>query len=282
VAFGVLRAGGRIDLDFAIALIGGGAVAAVGFADDKGSVSPSVKLAIHLLAAIWATVSLGGLPPLQLGGATVSLGVVGNVAAALGIVWTLNLFNFMDGIDGLAASEAVFVTCGGALLAGPSAHGVSTAGLVLGSTSLGFLVWNWAPAKIFMGDVGSGYLGYLIAVLALASSRNEPQALWVWLILGGVFFVDATVTLIRRLARGERIHEAHRSHAYQTLARRWASHRRVTIAVMGVNLGWLLPCAWIASRLPEYAAWIAGVALAPVILLSLAVGAGRDEPGGIR
>src|SRR5947207_2584935 len=89
--------------------------------------------------------------------------------------------------------------------------------------------------RIFMGDVGSGYLGYVIAAPALAATRENPVALWAWLILGGVFFVDATVILLRRVARGERVYQAHRSHAYQWLARRWGSHGQVTCAVLIVN-----------------------------------------------
>jgi Fuc2NAc and GlcNAc transferase len=140
----------------------------------------------------------------------------------------------------------------------------------------GFLLWNWPPAKIFMGDVGSGYMGYVIVVLALAAARENPAALLVWLILGGVFFCDATVTLVRRLIRGERVYQAHRNHAYQRLARRWGSHRAVTVAVIIVNLAWLFPCAWLASVYPGRAAWIVIIALAPLTLSAFLAGAGQD------
>ena len=133
----------------------------------------------------------------------------------------LNLFNFMDGIDGLAASEALFVIRAGAWLSA-AGGGVTAASGVLAGACAGFLLWNWPPARIFLGDAGSGYLGYVTAVLALASARGNSDAIWVWLILGGVFFVDATVTLVRRVLRGEHVHEAHRTHSYQWLARRWA------------------------------------------------------------
>jgi len=128
-----------------------------------------------------------------------------------------------------------------------------------------------------MGDVGSGYLGYVIAVLALASTRDNPISLWVWLILGGVFFVDATVTLLRRASRGEPIHQAHCSHAYQWLARRWGSHRRVTVAVMMLNLIWLLPCALSVTLHPDHALGIVVVALVPLVALAVVAGAGRRE-----
>ncbi len=279
VALGVLVWRGAVRSDLLVALAGGGvAVALVGFMDDRRRVSAGVRLAVHLAAAVWAVLWLGGLPPLQLGGQVVALGWPGRVLAVLGIVWVLNLFNFMDGIDGIAASEATFVVwCGGLLAAGVSA---GSAAIVLGAASLGFLGWNWPPARIFMGDVGSGYIGYSIAVLALAAARSNPVAIWVWLILGGVFFVDATVTLLLRLRRGERVYQAHRAHAYQWLARRWGSHLRVTLVVLLVDIVWLLPCGGFAILHPQYAALTAVVALAPLVGLALTAGAGRAEAPG--
>ena len=116
----------------------------------------------------------------------------------------------------------------GALLSVPMAASTSVgfAALMLAATCGGFLLWNWPPARIFLGDVGSGYLGYVIVVLAVAATRDNPIALWLWLILGGAFFVDATVTLLRRALRHERVQEAHRSHAYQWFARRWEKSRQ--------------------------------------------------------
>jgi Fuc2NAc and GlcNAc transferase len=157
---------------------------------------------------------------------------------------------------------------------------VAAVACILCAASAGFLIWNWPPAKIFMGDVGSGYLGYVIAVLAMAATRDNPAAVWVWLILGGVFFVDATVTLARRSLLGERLDEAHRSHAYQWLARRWRSHRRVTLSVLAVNVFWLLPAAWLAMRYPRAALWSLAGAFAPLIILAIAAGAGRREQPG--
>jgi Fuc2NAc and GlcNAc transferase len=147
--------------------------------------------------------------------------------------------------------------------------------MCLGLASLGFLVWNWPPAKIFMGDVGSGYLGFVIAVLAIADARSNPVALFVWFILAAVFFVDATVTLIRRWRRGERVLEAHRMHGYQWLSRRWNGHRPVTLAVLGVNLGVLLPCATFAFVYPQFAGWTALLVLGALTWAALLCGAGR-------
>jgi Fuc2NAc and GlcNAc transferase len=271
-----------IRTDVLLALIGGGsAVALIGFLDDHRRVPAGIRLAVHVAAALWALICLGGLPPLMIGHRVVDLGWAGHVLALLGIVWTLNLFNFMDGIDGIAASEAVFIACAGALLTlvhGPATDTVAT-GLAFAAACLGFLLWNWPPATIFMGDVGSGYLGYILSVMALAATRDNPAAVWIWLILGGVFFVDATVTLVRRAIRGERLHQAHRSHAYQRLARRWQSHRRVTMAVLLVNVGWLLPCALIAALYPQAAFSVAAGALALLLLAAFGAGSGRRDSG---
>ncbi len=227
-------------------------------------------------AAFWALIWLGGLPPLLFSDHLIQLGAIGYLIGVLGIVWALNLFNFMDGIDGIAASEAVFVAGAGALLSAGGRAGVTDAAAVFACACAGFLIWNWPPAKIFLGDVGSGYLGYVIAILALAATRESPIALWAWLILGGVFFVDATVTLLRRLLRGERVYEAHRTHAYQWLARRWGSHAKVTCAVQMVNVLWLLPCAVLATRRPSLAAATVIFAFAPLVLVAIAT-SGRRE-----
>jgi Fuc2NAc and GlcNAc transferase len=271
---------GMLHTDLLCALLGGGgAVAVVGFLDDRRPLPASVRFAVHLAAAIWAVAWLGGLPPLQVGTVVVHLGWFGHVMAVLAIVWTLNLFNFMDGIDAIAASEAVFVAAGGAFLlrlCGLSPQ-VPSAAVVFAAACAGFLPWNWPLARIFMGDVGSGFLGFVIAVLACAASRENAVAAWIWLVLGGVFFVDSTVTLLRRAFRGERVHEAHRNHAYQWLARRWHSHRRVTVATIALNVFWLFPCAVIATLFADLASWMVLWSFAPLVVLAVIAGSGRSE-----
>ena len=264
----------RVPSDLFVALVvGGGAVAGIGYLDDRRPLSARLRIAVHFAAALWAIACMSHWSvPRTLPG----LGLV--LFQLLAIVWCLNLFNFMDGIDGIAASEAVFIViAGAALTSAGSSPQVAAAAVVFGCACSGFLLWNWPPARIFMGDVGSGYLGYVIGVLALWVAGENTSALWVWLILGGVFFVDATVTLFRRAARGERVFEAHRSHAYQWLARRWGSHRQVTVSVAILNGLWLLPCAAAAVRFPAYAMWITLVALLPLVALALGSGAGRSE-----
>jgi Fuc2NAc and GlcNAc transferase len=276
----VLALRGTVNRDLACALVGGGvAVALVGLADDRRSLSAATRLTVHFAAALWALAWLGGLPPVRVGTQLLSFGWAGYVLGAFGIVWALNLFNFMDGIDGIAASEAIFVALAGALLTVSltDGAGVGFAAVMFAAACAGFLLWNWPPASIFLGDVGSGYLGYVIVVLAVAATRHNPVALWIWLTLGGAFFVDATVTLLRRLLRRERVYQAHRSHAYQWLARRWGSHGKVTLAVAAMNLLWLFPWALFAAAFPEYATAAVLAALVPLAPLALIIGSGRGE-----
>jgi len=261
------------------AILGGLAVAALGFADDRHHLRAGPRFLVHVLAALWALSWLGGLPPVRLGNQLVSSAAGGYVLGTLGIVWVLNLFNFMDGIDGLAASEGVFVSATGAALAAYAGEGagVWAPALMVAVACLGFLLWNWPPARIFMGDVGSGYLGYVLGVLTVIATRADPVSLCVWLILGGVFWCDATVTLARRVLRGESPHTAHRSHAYQQLSRRFGEHRRVTLLVLGINLLWLLPWATYAQLNPPHALAATLAALVPLLVLALAAGGGAAE-----
>jgi len=242
----------RFDEWVGLALLGGGvAVAAVGWLDDRRGLPAGMRATVHVLAAGWAVWCLGGFPSLDLGVAVVPLGMGGgSLLAVVGLVWLINLYNFMDGIDGLAAGEAVGVgLVGGVLLAAAGATGLSLVALALAAAAGGFLVFNWPPAKIFMGDVGSGLLGYAFGVLALASERTGAVPLVVWMILLAVFIVDATATLIRRVVNGERWFEAHRSHAYQRAVQAGYSHRDVTVAGLGLNVllavaatgAWLIP-----------------------------------------
>lgn len=264
--------------------VGGLTVAAVGLADDSGGVPLNIRLLVHFAAALWAVWALGGLAALRVGTAVVPLGWMGHALAVVAIVWALNLFNFMDGIDGIAASQAIFMMLGGAWLAaaGTQALEVRSMSLVLAAATAGFLLWNWPPAKIFLGDVGSGYLGYGTAVLALDSIRWHDSAIWIWLVLGVVFFADATLTLLRRLLRGASPILAHRDHAYQQLARRWGSHRRVTQALLLFNVLVLGPVAWLAARHPYRASAIAVMTLLVVVLICGAAGSGRPERRGTK
>ncbi|MCR4403008.1 MAG: glycosyltransferase family 4 protein [Firmicutes bacterium] len=242
-----------INGEVAAAICGGGLlVAGVGWLDDRRGLPATLRAGAHVIAASWALYWLGGLPSLNLGVTRLSLGSVGFVLGVVGIVWFVNLYNFMDGIDGLAGTEAITVAGTAALLIGgmrvgllpnpgmtrtaPGAASIALVSTLLVPASAGFLVWNWPPARIFMGDVGSGFLGFTFGVLAVASENSGALPLLVWVLLLGVFVVDATATLLRRIWRRERWTEAHRTHAYQLAVQAGHTHKQVTVAVLGINI----------------------------------------------
>jgi len=196
------------------------------------------------------------------------------------LVWLLNLYNFMDGIDGLASIEAICVSLGGGLLyvlSGEARSAEVFLPLVLAAAVLGFLVWNFPPARIFMGDAGSGFLGITLGILSIQAAWVSSQLLWAWLILLGVFVVDATFTLFRRLLRGDKVYEAHRSHAYQYASRQYAGHLPVTMTVLLINLFWLLPMAlWVGLEGIDGALGLV-IAYTPLITLAVKYHAGERE-----
>jgi len=272
---------GSVNFPVACALIGGGlGVALVGFLDDHGHIAARWRLIAHFVAAFWALYWLGGLPPLQIAGVAIDLGWFGHVVAAFYLVWLLNLYNFMDGIDGIAASEAVIVCIGGALLyAFTGTLDLIWAPLFLAVIASGFLFWNFPPARIFMGDAGSGFLGITLGILTLQAAWTDMKLFWGWLILLAVFISDATFTLIRRLLNGDKPYEAHRSHAYQYASRLYRGHLPVTLAVIGINIFWLLPLALLVgtNRLDECVGLMS--AYAPLFLLCVKYRAGLKELG---
>jgi Fuc2NAc and GlcNAc transferase len=261
-------------------------VAAIGFYDDRRPVPAGYRLGAHFVlfavAVIWV-VPLGPLAgemgialPLPL-----MVGLFG-LLMLIGVYW-INLFNFMDGIDGLAASQAIFMPLAAAALAlfampGLIGHPGIWWLIALAAASLGFLCLNWPPARIFMGDAGSTYLGFVIAILALLTISWGWLTVWQWAILGAPFVADASVTLIRRALQGERIVEAHRRHAYQALARRWNSHRRVTLLLIAIDVIWVLPLAFAAGWQEGFGLLVAAIAYAPLVVFALLIGAGAPEP----
>jgi Fuc2NAc and GlcNAc transferase len=268
---------GQIDARMTLALTGGGLlVAGIGWIDDHRHVAARWRGLVHLVAAVWAVSLVGGLDSLRIGGGELPLGLAGSVLAVIGIVWLVNLYNFMDGIDGIAGGEALVVGSIGAILSLHSgAPSVGTAALITAAAAAGFLAWNWPPAKIFMGDVGSGLLGYLFGVLAVASERSGGPPLLTWAILLGVFIVDATLTLLRRVLKGEQWYSAHRSHAYQRAVQAGRSHRAVSSNVLLINL--LLGCAALISvERPALLPWMVGAAF--LLLLAVYLLVERERP----
>lgn len=260
-----------------IAIIGSGSVIAViGFWDDLNHISAKWRLLVHFVASFWVLYWLGGIAEFQILNYTINTGIFGLVLVAFLLVWLLNLFNFMDGIDGIAASEAIFVSCGGAYFSWLYGFdGLTIISLLLAASTMGFLILNWFPAKIFMGDVGSGFLGLMLGVIAYANIL-EGGSIWVWVVLLGVFLVDSGITLLRRLIRGDKWYEAHCSHAYQHAARKWG-HKRVTIVIIIINLCWLLPLTYLVYLFEELAILITCVAYIPLILLALKFKSGMAD-----
>jgi UDP-N-acetylmuramyl pentapeptide phosphotransferase/UDP-N-acetylglucosamine-1-phosphate transferase len=193
-------------------------------------------------------------------------------AASLVWVWWINLFNFMDGIDGLAVSEAAAI-CGGLLLFTVVGNGADSATALLAAgiigAAIGFLVWNWSPARIFLGDVGSVPLGYLSGFLLLdVASRGHWK---IALILPLYFLADATITLFRRLLSGERVWEPHRQHFYQRAVRNGLGHAAVVKRVIAADL-LLIGCGWAAENGRTLLPLAAAILIVAALLVALAAG----------
>lgn len=257
-------------------VIGGVLIAVTGAIDDVRQLRVLWRFAAQIVAAALVVTSLHGVAgELEPSRASLILSLI-EAAEVFAVVWLINLFNFMDGIDGLAALQAVFVfgaACG--LIWAKGTHFRPVTLLAIAGASAGFLTWNFPPAKIFMGDVGSGFLGFAIASAALSTANAGVLNAWVWVILSSPFICDATVTLATRALRRERVYQAHRSHVYQRLSRRWRSHRAVTLLYAAIDVLWCLPWAIEAQRHPQQAAFLCLVALAPQVLGAIWLGGGR-------
>ncbi|MHC8315348.1 MraY family glycosyltransferase [Pseudomonas sp. LB3P31] len=260
-----------VDFPLLIAIGGaGGLVAVVGFMDDYRHVAVAWRLSAHFCAAAWSLFWLGGFPPINVFGFVVDLGWPGLILGAFYLVWMLNLYNFMDGIDGIASIEAISVCSGACLLYWLMGfENLIWVPGILASAVGGFLFWNFPKAHIFMGDAGSGFLGVVFGIISIQAAWIAPQFWWAWLILLGVFVVDATFTLIRRLVCGDKIYQAHRSHVYQIASRRYGKHVPVSLAVGIINIVWLLPIALCVAyfRLEGVLALI--VAYTPLLILAI-------------
>ncbi|EDZ62422.1 glycosyl transferase, group 4 family protein [Sulfurimonas gotlandica GD1] len=211
------------------ALLTGVVISAVSYIDDLYELSAKVRLLTQASVALVGLYFLGGLQTIDLMSFSIEDQVVTNIFAFLTVIWFINLYNFLDGIDGYAGSEAVFLGIAGFLLFGGSHF------LVLVFAVLGFLVWNWHKAKIFMGDVGSTLLGYNVAIFTIYYANQEQSNLWMWITMFGLFWFDATLTLVRRYKNGEKLGQAHRKHGYQRLVQSGWAHDKVVIFSILVN-----------------------------------------------
>jgi UDP-N-acetylmuramyl pentapeptide phosphotransferase/UDP-N-acetylglucosamine-1-phosphate transferase len=265
-----LIAAGAVAPLLVVVLFGAAMLAAISWIDDLRGLSPALRLPAQLVGVGLGVTALIPAGLVFQGWLTPGLDAA---AAALLWLWFVNLFNFMDGIDGLAGSEAAAVAIGLVLFAGLGAgidSGFAALAATAAAAALGFLVWNWAPARIFLGDVGSVPLGYLLGFLLLElARRGEWQAA---LILPAYFLADASLTLLRRLLRGERIWQAHREHFYQRAVQNGLSHDAVVMRVIAADIV-LIACAWAAT-----VGWgFVALAVAVVAVLALLVELGRGR-----
>ena len=221
---------GEISSNLFYALLFGAVISIVSFFDDIYELSPKLRLMVQALVAIGGLYFLGGFDTLTFGIFDISNPIFTNIFAFFMIIWFINLYNFLDGINGYAGSQAVFLALAGFALFGGNHF------LVLAVAVLGFLYWNWNKAKIFMGDVGSTLLGYNIAIFTIYYANQEATNFWIWIILFGVYWFDATLTLIRRKLNKEKLSQAHKKHAYQRLTQSGWSHYKVTNYSIGLNL----------------------------------------------
>ncbi len=248
---------------FWLALAAAG-LAVVSWLDDLKGLPAGLRLAVQALAVALGLAAMEGegavfqglLPPL-----------LDRVAAGLLWLWFVNLFNFMDGIDGLSGVEASSLGLGlvlvGVLAGWPDASVALPA--LLAAATLGFLVWNWAPAKLFLGDVGSVALGYLLGWLLLGAAVNGDWAAAV--ILPLYYLADATITLVKRGARGAKVWRAHREHFYQRAVQGGSSHGQVATQVLAYNAVLIVFAG--AAALGYVWSAMAGAALTVAVLLAV-------------
>ena len=263
---------GFIDARVAQAIGLGGAVATLfGFADDLVHAHPVAKLLTQGGLAAWALFCFGGAPLLDV---PFTPPAVDLAFSWFLLVWLMNAYNFMDGVDGMAASGAVFI-CSAAAVVLLLVDGDRSLALLLGLLGLccgGFLLFNWPPASIFMGDSGSLFLGYCFGAFITGTITEGQINPWTWLVIFGYFAGDTTTTTVTRICLTKNWYGAHRSHAYQNLARIWGDHRKVTIGVFFYHLLWLLPLAVMSELASATGPLAAALALGPVVFWTLRYG----------
>lgn len=246
-----------LSLAIGVILIGG-----LGWLDDHLNLPARLRLAIQTVVALLLVLTIGAIRTLEVAGVALDLHWLGWPLTVLWIVWLTNLYNFMDGIDGIAGIEAVIAS--GTMSIWFAVYGdvylVVLALAIMGSV-LGFLVWNWPPARIFMGDVGSVTLGLLFAILAIIGVTRHDMPWSGFIILLSVFLADATITLVLRIIRKERVAEAHKTHFYQRAAHSGWSHKQVTSTVLLVNVLLAILATLEVMRVQPLLLWSVGAVL---------------------
>lgn len=260
-------------------IFGCSSLAILGYIDDHHSLSRRLRLGVTL-ATLASCIYILPSTKLALGELTISTPWILLPLLICASTWIINLFNFMDGIDGIATIKLITVFSAASLLLYTSnALEWSQLLIIMTIPALTFLTWNFSPAKIFLGDAGSYFWGGLIALLAITTSALTELNLWCWTILFATFIADSTWTLITRFRTGQKWNDPHRSHAYQKLAIKFQSHRVVSLATGAITLLWLTPIAYLAMTNPEYGYAYTIAAYTPLIYLCYASKAGlTTEP----
>jgi len=251
--------------------VGGAAAALFGFLDDLKNIRALKKLTFQFLLSGWAFLCIDGGPLLMFDWLP---SIITIPLTLLFLVWMMNGSNFMDGIDGMAISAALFVSgmmIWVLLLTHPESEFIIVMALLFAS-SCGFFLFNWPPASIFMGDAGSIFLGYLFGSLILVTVQVGDLTIWTWLVVLAYFFADIIVTQFMRVILVKKWYLPHRSHAYQNLARITGSHFRVTAGVVLYNLIWILPLTLWSALSPEMGPYAAVLAVSPGLFVAYRFG----------
>lgn len=229
-------------------------VAIVGWIDDHKHIAFYWRILFYSVASVWGILWVGGLDSIRIGSFVISMSSsTGTIVTFLGLVWLTNLYNFMDGTDGLASMQAICAALfGGILLLRTGQDGLALICFIIVSSCIGFLYWNFPPAKIFMGDVGSCVLGFLFGLLAVISDSLGAIPVSIWCILLSFFICDATFTLLKRILGREKWYSAHCSHAYQRLVQMGMSHRKILSIIFILNIVVVWPTAYLAYNMQTY------------------------------
>jgi Fuc2NAc and GlcNAc transferase len=260
-----------LDLQQLLVIAAGLLLAVMGLIDDLRPHGLGIwqRIALQVLASAIALALFELIPPITFPWGSIEPAWLRACLLLPALVWLINLYNFMDGIDGLAAMEAIFCCLALALFTRGHENAATITALSLGLalTVSGFLYFNLSPARIFMGDLGSNYLGYMLGALGGLAIQTGSVNLWTVLVLLGVFVVDTTVTLVSRMRAGAVWYHAHRSHAYQQAALRLHSHGKVVFIIGLINVCWLLPLAWLTTVQERWGILITLVAWIPLYIL---------------
>jgi UDP-N-acetylmuramyl pentapeptide phosphotransferase/UDP-N-acetylglucosamine-1-phosphate transferase len=254
-----LRYCNKIDNSLFISSLMGIPLAIVGLLDDLIKLKPALRLLIQALCGGFALIFIGGLESVSLFSIHYSNPYILNIIALIGIIWSINLFNFLDGIDGYIGTELIYIGIAIFILSGEQI------GLLMAFVTMGFLFWNWQPAKIFMGDAGSTLMGFNISLLTIYFNNSNLIHIPVLLILTSVFWVDATITLLRRIKNGEQLSKAHRKHAYQRIVQSGFSHSKTVLFALVINIILFFP-AWLSFKYELYD-WIYLICSVIILLL---------------